>query len=383
MGNTKEFAANNLEDAIAAAAAALGIPSDDVHYRLIDEGRRGIMGFGARNVRIAVEVPKERPARPPREDLAGQPTAEPGARSRNRRGRGRGRGRDQAAQDGGARRDDAAATADGQPQNSGELLGGSERKARTEGGRGRSRRGKGGSSRGRRPRRERGEGQAQAQGQAQGQGANKSSDQGERGGERKRDGRRRDGRRRGSRRSGRDGRESRAPEMTTPPDDAVVAEFTATLTRMIELLGFDLEFHATAVIGGVRVEFDGEDRERLFEDGSEFPYALQFLLSRMSRRAWPGIGRIQLPGNGRHNQRDEELIEEIREVAGMVARTGQEKKLHPMNPYERRLVHLTVREYDGLRSRSDGDGFLKTVVVSASGEDAGPAADPEAEPEAE
>ena len=91
----------------------------------------------------------------------------------------------------------------------------------------------------------------------------------------------------------------------------------------------------------------------------------------MSRRAWPGIGRIQLPGNGRRNQQDEELIEEIREVAGLVARTGQEKKFHPMNPYERRLVHLTVREYDGLRSRSVGDGFLKTVVVSSASDEPG------------
>ena len=42
----------------------------------------------------------------------------------------------------------------------------------------------------------------------------------------------------------------------------------------------------------------------------------------------------------------EELIAEVREVAGQVARTGEAKKMHPMNPYERRLVHLTVREFD-------------------------------------
>ena len=51
------------------------------------------------------------------------------------------------------------------------------------------------------------------------------------------------------------------------------------------------------------------------------------------------------------------------EVAGQVARTGVAKKLHPMNPYERRLVHLTVREFEGLETSSEGDGFLKTVTV--------------------
>jgi hypothetical protein len=34
-----------------------------------------------------------------------------------------------------------------------------------------------------------------------------------------------------------------------------------------------------------------------------------------------------------------------------------------MNAYERRLVHLTVREYDDLDSRSEGSGHLKRVKI--------------------
>jgi spoIIIJ-associated protein len=63
-------------------------------------------------------------------------------------------------------------------------------------------------------------------------------------------------------------------------------------------------------------------------------------------------------------RRDDELIELTREVARQVARTGKTKKLHPMNSYERRLVHLTVREFAGLSSCSDGTGALKRVRIS-------------------
>ena len=34
-----------------------------------------------------------------------------------------------------------------------------------------------------------------------------------------------------------------------------------------------------------------------------------------------------------------------------------------MNAYERRLVHLTVREFDELGSESEGNGHLKRVKI--------------------
>ena len=94
--------------------------------------------------------------------------------------------------------------------------------------------------------------------------------------------------------------------------------------------------------------------------------AMQFVLNRMSRRTWPDAGRIDLGGreSGGSRQRDDDLVELAREAAEQVSRTGKTRKLQPMNAYERRLVHLTVREFPGLSSNSDGDGSLKRVRIS-------------------
>jgi spoIIIJ-associated protein len=86
----------------------------------------------------------------------------------------------------------------------------------------------------------------------------------------------------------------------------------------------------------------------------------------MSRRAWPGSGRIQVVCEGHRGKRDGELVEEIREIADQVRRTGQVKRLQPMNPYERRLVHLTIREFPGLETVSEGNGFMKSIKVYRS-----------------
>ena len=85
MRRKKEFNGKDLNEALAKAATALDIHQDEVHYRFIDEGRRGIMGLGARDVRIEVELP-EAPAadRPPQSQPKQERNRRP-RRSQNRK----------------------------------------------------------------------------------------------------------------------------------------------------------------------------------------------------------------------------------------------------------------------------------------------------------
>jgi spoIIIJ-associated protein len=300
MRRKKEFIGKDLNEALAKAATRLDVHQDEVHYRFIDEGRRGIMGLGARDVRIEVELP-EAPAadRPPQS----QPKQE-----RNRR----------------PRRQPKPKT-----ETTATEKGAADKPAAPEG-EGRGRQGKGRSRSGRK------------------------------------------GRNRGGRRPGRDtdrpgNRQPRngprAPQKPVEADPAQMEQLGATLRSMIGKLQVELEVAIEPVRTGVRIELTG-DQELLVRNDAEFPQAIQFLLNRMSRRTWPDVGRIQVVSDGFRNERDEELMEEIREVAGQVIHTGQAKALHPMNPYERRIVHITIREFEGLRSESEGEGFRKRITIT-------------------
>jgi predicted RNA-binding protein Jag len=44
--------------------------------------------------------------------------------------------------------------------------------------------------------------------------------------------------------------------------------------------------------------------------------------------------------------------------------TGLPQEVGPLNPYARRIVHLTVADDPGMSSESIGDAFLKTVIIS-------------------
>ena len=154
--------------------------------------------------------------------------------------------------------------------------------------------------------------------------------------------------------------EQRADPEGEPAESRQVAE---TVQRMLDLLGLDIRIEPQPSASGVSLDLDGPDRKRLMRKDGEVLSALQFLVNRMARRTWPDAGRIQLSCNGSRKGRDDDVVELVREVAQQVRNTGTAKRLHPMNAYERRLVHVTVREFSSLNSRSEGDGYLKRVRI--------------------
>ena len=147
----------------------------------------------------------------------------------------------------------------------------------------------------------------------------------------------------------------------TPEECSWVDE---TIRRIIGLMDLDLAVRTNPAAGSVRVDLSGPDQQFLLANQGEVLVALQFLLNRMARQNLPGAGRIQIECQGYRERRDRELIVLAREAARQVAQTGHPNWLGPLNPYERRLVHLAVREFPGLTSRSEGPGFLKKVQVS-------------------
>lgn len=72
--------------------------------------------------------------------------------------------------------------------------------------------------------------------------------------------------------------------------------------------------------------------------------------------------RMMLDVGGYRQRRRAELAEAGQEAAEEVRRTGQPKRLWPMNPFERKVVHDAVAAA-GLRSESEGEEPDRRVVV--------------------
>lgn len=136
-----------------------------------------------------------------------------------------------------------------------------------------------------------------------------------------------------------------------------------TLTRQV-LEGLGLEVKVTVRDAGetLEVDVDGPDRDLLIDHKAEALDALQYLANRIIYRGRAGK-KIHFDSGGYRRGREDEIVEAARRTAAAVREKGREQMLNPLNPYERRLVHIALSEIDGIGTRSIGDGFLKRIAI--------------------
>ena len=73
--------------------------------------------------------------------------------------------------------------------------------------------------------------------------------------------------------------------------------------------------------------------------------------------------RVIVDVDDHRKRREERLAEHARELAELVAETGEDQALEPMNSYERKLVHDAVASIEGLVTESLGVDPDRYVVI--------------------
>ena len=81
-------------------------------------------------------------------------------------------------------------------------------------------------------------------------------------------------------------------------------------------------------------------------------------------RSLPNEQRVFVDALEYRKGKDTELKQMAKFLAGKLKQTGLDQQLGPLNPYERRIVHMAVAEVPGVATESIGDTFSKTVLIS-------------------
>ena len=74
--------------------------------------------------------------------------------------------------------------------------------------------------------------------------------------------------------------------------------------------------------------------------------------------------RISIDVEGYEDRRNQSLINLANRVAQRVTKTGRHIELEPMNPRERRVIHMALAEHTSVVTESSGSGFDRRVVIS-------------------
>ncbi len=145
-----------------------------------------------------------------------------------------------------------------------------------------------------------------------------------------------------------------------------LGEITEFVGRVVELAGFDLTTEARVEGETLIIELNGPDGPLLFDRRGELLEALQVVLTKMLPRRFGVADRILVDSAGYRLGREREIADGARLTAERVKRLGEPCELSPMNPYERRIVHLALSSDHSVTTASAGEGFLKRVTIYPS-----------------
>lgn len=155
-----------------------------------------------------------------------------------------------------------------------------------------------------------------------------------------------------------------------PQEDAeeipqeVVEATEARIIALLDAMGFDARVEVYDAGGFVAVDVATEDTALFIGQKGETIDALQYLINASVNRMRTSRVRVVLDAEGYRQRRVEALQGMAHRTARKALREARPIELPPMNPAERRVVHLFLRDNPRVMTESEGVGDSRRVRVS-------------------
>ncbi len=141
----------------------------------------------------------------------------------------------------------------------------------------------------------------------------------------------------------------------------------AYLISIIKAMGIeDVEIETVKLENGAMFVIKSEEFSSLIGKKGELLDSMQYLASLVSNKVDRDYFRISCDCGDFRARRKKQLENLARKISNNVIRSGRSYALEPMNPYERRIIHATVSEIDGVVSQSKGEEPWRKVIISST-----------------
>ncbi len=140
------------------------------------------------------------------------------------------------------------------------------------------------------------------------------------------------------------------------------------LENYLEVLMKNMNIAATLKVSedSEKLEADifGEDVGALIGRRGKSLSDLQYLINVIMRRQFSKLNKmIVIDVENYRSRREKTLTQLARSVAKKVTQENFEQELEPMTPQERRIIHLALHDYPGIKTYSDGEEPYRKVVI--------------------
>jgi len=111
------------------------------------------------------------------------------------------------------------------------------------------------------------------------------------------------------------------------------------------------------------IEVKGTDSRVVIGKRGQTLDALQYLTNLATNKGAEEYKRVIIDVEGYRSRREKTLEQLAVKLAKKVLSTGRSARLEPMNPYERKVIHATLQQVDGVTTKSEGEEPYRRVII--------------------
>jgi spoIIIJ-associated protein len=148
------------------------------------------------------------------------------------------------------------------------------------------------------------------------------------------------------------------------PDDGKPDRALAFVRDVVGKMGVDADAELVSnTARQIEIDVHGPDASILIGKRGSTLFALQFLTNRVVNRGPVGRRYVVLDVEGYRARRERGLAAVALKLGEQAVREGKVITFDPMSPRERRVVHLALAKFPGVRTQSEGEGDARRVQI--------------------
>ncbi len=156
-------------------------------------------------------------------------------------------------------------------------------------------------------------------------------------------------------------------DQETPPEDAREGEIAIAkeaLENILALIPMEgIAVAASLKDGSVNLNIEGDKTGLLIGRKGKTLDALQFIVNKIVNKSLEKRTRVIIDSENYRLRRQEFLVQMALKMGDKAKKIKRPVTTNLLNPHDRRIVHLALRNDEDLGTKGKGEGILKKVVI--------------------
>ncbi len=150
----------------------------------------------------------------------------------------------------------------------------------------------------------------------------------------------------------------------SPTDDEAINTAKETLEKLLSLIPMEeARVEAEFVDGTVNLCIEGDKSGLMIGRKGRTLDALQFIVNKIVAKALDRKVQVVIDSEDYRRRRKDYLVQMAVDMGDKVSKTGKPVTTGLLNPHDRRIVHIALKNQRQLTTTSRGEGIMKKVVV--------------------